>query len=222
MTSLFAFTLPIPPHSRPAPGVGVGLPVFLVWSRNNSPPVPARCGLRCRSPQRGLGSCAPPGRRLPSPSLTRLGAGKAGLRRVRERHPKGLRDKHMEMPREPGRDAHRKIQRQRQTGCRDIFRETQREGQAALHPETWRTPEGCASHVHTGAYTGPHSLHRDTLYLRLRCADSLQQSRVTTSLEGRGSASAHHARKGMSCVYDGGSLWPVVANPLLPGRSAEP
>lgn len=160
----------------------------------------------------------------PRPHVPQPSPGGSGERRTAagQRDSQRDSDKHTETPREPGRDAHREMPRQRQTGCRDIFRETRRQGQAELHPETWRTPEGCASHVHTGAYTGPHSLHRDALYLRRGCADSLQQSRVTTSPEGRGSASAHHARKGVSYLYDGGSLWPVVANPLHPGLSVEP
>ena len=60
--------------------------------------------------------------------------------------------------------------------------------------------------LHSGAHTGPQPLHTATHFLRLPCADSLQQSRVTTSLEGRGGASAHHARKGVSCLCDRGSL----------------
>lgn len=81
---------------------------------------------------------------------------------------------------------------------------------------------GCASRAHMGAYIGPHPLHTSTHSLRLRCTDSLQQSRVTTSPEGRGGGSAHHALKGVSCLCDVGSLWPLVTNPLPPGRRAEP
>lgn len=35
-------TPPLPPSPRPAGRVGVGLPVFLLRSRNDSPRVPAR------------------------------------------------------------------------------------------------------------------------------------------------------------------------------------
>lgn len=84
-------TPPLPPSPRPAGRVGVGLPVFLFRSRNDSPRVPARDGPHCRNPQRELGSCAPRGRGLTSPSLTGLGGGNVGLRRVRESHLETLR-----------------------------------------------------------------------------------------------------------------------------------
>ena len=89
MTSLFASTRSPRPHYHPAPvplAGGVGLPVFLLRSCNDSPRVPARDGPRCRNTQRELGSCAPWGRGLTSPSLTGLGGGNVGLRRVRESH----------------------------------------------------------------------------------------------------------------------------------------
>lgn len=173
MISRFACIRPSPLHPRPAARWGVGLPVFQLRSLNNSPPVAAREGPCCRSPERGLGSCAPPGRGLTSPSLTRLGGGNAGLRRVRETPPERLRDKHRGRRRKPGRDARRETPRQRQTGCRDIFRERrrQREGQAGYT----RRPGGHGREhlARTRARTPAHT--RSTL----PPPPPLQQSRVT-------------------------------------------
>lgn len=205
-------------HSCLAPGVGVELPVFLVRNSNNSPPSPhPRCPVLPQPPA-WTPKLRTPGPRPHVPETNPVGRGEC-------RTAAGQRDSEINTQRgrkNPG-ETHTERYQHRDSQVVETFseRHRQREGQAELHPETWRTPQGCASHAHSGAYTGPHPLRTATHSLRRGCADSLQQSQVTTSLEGRGSASAHHARKGVSCLCDGGSLWPVVANLLPPGRRAD-
>lgn len=173
----------------------MGLPVFLVWNRNNSPPSPRPRWPALPQPLAWTRKLRTPGPRphVPEPNLA--GSGEC---RIAAGQREASRETRRKTHRDAGRDAHQ-IHQDRDKQVVETFseRHRQREGQAELHPETWRTPEGCASHAQTGAYTGPHPLHTATHSLRLRCADSLQQSRVTTSLEGRDSASAHHARKGV-------------------------
>lgn len=149
----FCFYPPPPQPPVPIPGWGVGLPVFLLWSRNSSPRVPARDGPRCGSPQRDSELRTPvprPHVPKPNPVRSRKTQDCGGSERAIQRDS----DKHRETPRESGRDALRDTPRQRQTGCRDIFRETQakRQGQTELRQRPGRHGRG-APRTHTRART---------------------------------------------------------------------
>lgn len=96
-----------------------------------------------------------PGPRPRVPRLTRLGGGMQGCGGSET-----LRDKHAEMPEERGRDAPRDAETETGRWQRHFQRHRQSGGQAELHPETRRTPRGCASHAaHRRAhrYTRPHA-----------------------------------------------------------------
>lgn len=184
------------PSLLPSPGSpsgGGGLPLALEPQHSGSPP--ATDGPRCRSPQRRLESCAPGAAAFRAPSLT--GPRGACQAAVGQRGtPETQRGARREAKRsgESARAERRRLWLGIQRG--------RREG-APGEPQTaiWRPREGCAPHAHTRAYTGPHPLHTATHALRLRCADSLQQSRVTTAQEGAG-ARRRLARSGGSCSCD--------------------
>lgn len=76
-----------------------------------------------------------------------------------------------------------------------------------------------APRTHTRARTPAHtrSLHTATHAPRLRRADSLQQSRVTTAQEGAGARRRLARTEGRGRVI--GFLGPLIANPLPPSRA---
>lgn len=170
---------------------GVGLPLALEPQHSGSPP--ATDGPRCRSPQRRLESCAPRAAAFRAPSLTGpRGACQAavGQRGTPETH-RGAR-REAKRSGESARAEETVVARNSEAGER---------GPRGAADSDVAAPGGCAPHAHTRAYTGPHPLHTATHALRLRCADSLQQSRVTTAQEGAG-ARRRLARSGGSCSCD--------------------
>lgn len=101
-----------------------------------------------------------------------MGGENAGLQRVRERRPERLGDKHIETPTEPGKYTGRYQDRDKQVvetfAERDRHTKREREGgekerEAELHPETWRTQEGRASHAHRRVHRPTPATHGYTL-----------------------------------------------------------
>lgn len=113
---------------------------------------------------------------------------------------------------------------ERGDGCGKGFRETEERGTGEPQTRIWRPREGCASHAHTRAYTGPHPLHTATHARPAPPPRRFPPTKPSYNRPGgsRG-ASASRARvpEGRGRVI--GSSGPLVANPLLPpGHGAQP
>lgn len=170
----------------------MGPPLALEPQHSGSPP--ATDGPRCGSPQHRLESCAPGAAAFRAPSLTGpRGACQAAVGQ------RGTPETHREARREAKRTE--ESARAEETVVARNSERLERGSPGGTQTAIWRPPEGCAPHAHTRAYTGPHSLHTATHALRLRCADSLQQSRVTTAQEGAGTR-RRLARSGGLCSCD--------------------
>jgi hypothetical protein len=131
-----------------------------------------------------------------------------------------FREKIVETPRKTERDAQRGHQ-DRQTVVETIPRDTalRKEGRTELQTEIWRPREGVRlARTHARVHRPTAATHTAT-----HCADSLQQSRVTTFPE------VARARPLLSrfpvCVCAGGGgrgVCPRVPNPRLPpGQGAQ-
>lgn len=183
----------------------MGPPLALEPQHSRSPP--ATDGPRCRSPQSRLESCVPGAAAFRAPSLTGpRGACQAAVGQ------RGTPETHREARREAKRtgESARAERRRLWLGIRRGWRE----GARGAADRDLAAPGGVRpARTHTRAYTGPQPLHTATHALRLRGADSLQQSRVTTAQEGAG-APRRLARSGGSCSCD--------LLPGSPGREPSP
>lgn len=165
-----------PPLSRLSEW-GVGPPLAQEPQHSGSPP--ATDGRCCRSPQHRLESSAPGAAASRAPSLTRPRGGCQAA--VGQR---GTPETHREARREAERTGETHAQREGTVVDRHSERQ-ERGGPGSRRHRSGGHGRG-APRTHTRAYTGPHPLHTATHAPRLRCADSLQQSRVTTAQEGAG------------------------------------
>lgn len=222
MTSLFASTRRPPNPLSRSRGGGWGCLSFCFGAATAVPGSPPAMARAAAAPS-ATRSCAPLCRGLTSPSLTRLGAGKrrtaAGPREPSREIPINT-ERRQENPGEThtgthqDRDKqvvetfserHRQRDRDRRSYDRDLA-DTGGVRLARTHGRVHRPKPA------THSYTLPPPPPR-----------RFPPTKTSYHLpEGHGSASAHHARKGVSCSCDGGSLWPLLAKPLPAGRRAEP
>lgn len=190
----------------------MGLPVFQRRGLNNRPPGRRPRGPRLPQPLARTRKLRTPGPRSHVPKPNPIGRGEcrtaAGQRHI-QRDSEINTDKRGEHPGETHAERYQDRDKQvvetfaeRGAGRgRDRLRYTRRPG----------GPGRGAPGTHPGAYTGPLPLHTPS-------ASAAPTKPSYTSPEGRGSASAHHARKGLSRWCDGGSWGPLVAIPLRPSE----